>query len=57
MQNTAPSQGVDRAKFDFLSLERNADAPLKGDVAESELPAFDFVDIANNGHIDLDKAY
>ncbi|QQX82372.1 tRNA 2-thiocytidine(32) synthetase TtcA [Shewanella sp. KX20019] len=56
MQNTAPSQGVDRAKFDFLSLERNANAPLKGDVAESELPAFDFVDIANNGHIDLDKA-
>ncbi|WP_044555871.1 tRNA 2-thiocytidine(32) synthetase TtcA [Shewanella piezotolerans] len=56
MQHTAPSQGVDREKFDFLALERNADAPLKGDVAESDLPAFDFVDIANNGHIDLDKA-
>lgn len=56
MQNTAPSQGVDKAQFDFLALARNADAPLKGDVAESDLPAFDFVDIANNGHIDLDKA-
>ncbi|WOT03625.1 tRNA 2-thiocytidine(32) synthetase TtcA [Shewanella youngdeokensis] len=56
MQNTAPSQGVDREQFDFLSLERNPDAPLKGDVAESDLPAFDFVDIANNGHINLDKA-
>lgn len=56
MQNTSPSQGVDRAQFDFTSLSRDADAPLKGDVAESELPAFDFLDVANNGHIDLDAA-
>ncbi|WP_434926157.1 tRNA 2-thiocytidine(32) synthetase TtcA [Shewanella sp. HL-SH8] len=56
MQNTAPSQGVDRDQFDFLSLQRDADAPLKGDVAESDLPAFDFLDISNNGHIDLDAA-
>ncbi len=56
MQNTSPSQGVDRAQFDFVSLTRNADAPLKGEVAESDLPAFDFVDVSNNGHIDLDAA-
>ncbi|UCX04737.1 tRNA 2-thiocytidine(32) synthetase TtcA [Shewanella glacialimarina] len=56
MQNTAPSQGVDRDQFDFSSLQRDADAPLKGDVAESDLPAFDFLDISNNGHIDLDAA-
>ncbi|GIU26358.1 tRNA 2-thiocytidine(32) synthetase TtcA [Shewanella schlegeliana] len=56
MQNTAPSQGVDREQFDFLSLKRDPDAPLRGDVAESDLPAFDFVDVANNGHINLDKA-
>lgn len=56
MQNTAPSQGVDREQFDFLSLKRDPDAPLRGDVAESDLPAFDFVDVANNGHINLDNA-
>ncbi|GIU25175.1 tRNA 2-thiocytidine(32) synthetase TtcA [Shewanella sp. MBTL60-007] len=56
MQNTAPSQGVDREQFDFLSLKRDPDAPMRGDVAESDLPAFDFVDVANNGHINLDKA-
>ncbi|WP_299792023.1 tRNA 2-thiocytidine(32) synthetase TtcA [uncultured Shewanella sp.] len=56
MQNTSPSQGVDREQFDFVSLERDADAPLKGEVAESELPAFDFLDVANKGHIDLDAA-
>ncbi|ABV36830.1 PP-loop domain protein [Shewanella sediminis HAW-EB3] len=56
MQNTSPSQGVDREQFDFNSLQRDADAPLRGDVAESDLPAFDFVDVANNGHIDLDAA-
>jgi len=56
MQNTSPSQGVDREKFDFISLQRDANAPLKGDVAESDLPAFDFADVANNGHIDLDAA-
>ncbi|MGS0680623.1 tRNA 2-thiocytidine(32) synthetase TtcA [Shewanella sp. 125m-7] len=56
MQNTSPSQGVDREKFDFLSLTRDPDAPMRGDVAESDLPAFDFVDVANNGHINLDAA-
>lgn len=56
MQNTAPSQGVDRAQFDFISLKRNPNAPMKGAVAEAELPAFDFLDIANSGHIDLDAA-
>ncbi|MEC4724024.1 tRNA 2-thiocytidine(32) synthetase TtcA [Shewanella sp. D64] len=56
MQNTSPSQGVDRTQFDFVSLSRNPDAPLKGEVAESDLPAFDFVDVSNNGHIDLDAA-
>ncbi|WP_076411557.1 tRNA 2-thiocytidine(32) synthetase TtcA [Shewanella sp. UCD-KL12] len=56
MQNTSPSQGVDREQFDFTALKRDPDAPLKGDVAESQLPAFDFLDPANNGHIDLDAA-
>ncbi len=56
MQNTSPSQGVDRKEFDFLSLKRDADVPLKGDIAESDLPAFDFLDVANSGHIDLDTA-
>ncbi|NMH63934.1 tRNA 2-thiocytidine(32) synthetase TtcA [Shewanella sp. SHSM-M6] len=56
MQNTAPSQGVDREQFNFVDLQRNPDAPMKGDVAEADLPAFDFLDIANNGHIDLDAA-
>ncbi|MCL1060751.1 tRNA 2-thiocytidine(32) synthetase TtcA [Shewanella benthica] len=56
MQNTSPSQGVDREQFDFLALQRDADAPLKGEVAESDLPAFDFLDVTNNGHIDLDAA-
>ncbi|WP_394131698.1 tRNA 2-thiocytidine(32) synthetase TtcA [Shewanella maritima] len=55
MQNTAPSQGVDREQFDFINLERNADAPLKGDVAEADLPAFDFFDVQNSGHIKLDN--
>ncbi|QDE31248.1 MULTISPECIES: tRNA 2-thiocytidine(32) synthetase TtcA [Shewanella] len=54
MQNTAPSQGVDREQFDFVSLERNPDAANNGDVADANLPAFDFVDINNNGHINLD---
>jgi tRNA 2-thiocytidine biosynthesis protein TtcA len=54
MQNTAPSQGVDREQFDFISLSRNPDAAKTGDVAEANLPAFDFVDINNNGHINLD---
>ncbi|MCL1137325.1 tRNA 2-thiocytidine(32) synthetase TtcA [Shewanella pneumatophori] len=56
MQNTSPSQGVDREQFDFLALQRDPDAPMRGDVAESDLPAFDFVDVANNGHINLDAA-
>ncbi|TVP16334.1 tRNA 2-thiocytidine(32) synthetase TtcA [Shewanella sp. KCT] len=56
MQNTSPSQGVDRDQFDFVSLKQDPDAPMKGDVAESDLPAFDFLDLANSGHIDLDAA-
>ena len=54
MQNTSPSQGVDRENFDFISLKRNPDAVNTGDVADADLPAFDFVDISNNGHINLD---
>ncbi|HDS1203946.1 TPA: tRNA 2-thiocytidine(32) synthetase TtcA [Shewanella algae] len=56
MQNTAPSQSVDRTVFDFLALERNPDAPASGEVAEADLPAFDFMDVSNSGHIDLDSA-
>jgi len=56
MQNTAPSQGVDREQFDFVSLTRDPNAPMRGDVAEANLPAFDFLDIANSGRIDLDAA-
>ncbi|MFV7784482.1 tRNA 2-thiocytidine(32) synthetase TtcA [Shewanella marisflavi] len=56
MQNTSPSQGVDREQFDFISLKQDPNAPMKGDVAESDLPAFDFLDLANSGHIDLDAA-
>ncbi|WP_345857382.1 tRNA 2-thiocytidine(32) synthetase TtcA [Shewanella algae] len=56
MQNTAPSQGVDRNVFDFMALERNPDAPASGEVAEADLPAFDFMDVSNSGHIDLDSA-
>ena len=54
MQNTAPSQGVDREQFDFVNLKRDPNAPKNGDVADADLPAFDFVDISNNGHINLD---
>ena len=56
MQNTAPSQGVDREQFDFVSLERNPNAINNGDVSEANLPAFEFVDITNNGHINLDTS-
>ncbi len=56
MQNTAPSQGVDREQFDFVNLQRDENAPMKGDVAEADLPAFDFLDVANSGHIDLNTA-
>ncbi|WP_345888784.1 tRNA 2-thiocytidine(32) synthetase TtcA [Shewanella algae] len=56
MQNTAPSQGVDRNVFDFMALERNPDAPASGEVAEADLPAFDFMDVSNSGHIKLDSA-
>jgi tRNA 2-thiocytidine biosynthesis protein TtcA len=56
MQNTSPSQGVDREQFDFAGLSRDPDAPMRGDVAESDLPAFDFLDTSNSGHIDLDAA-
>ncbi|AZG73329.1 tRNA 2-thiocytidine(32) synthetase TtcA [Shewanella livingstonensis] len=54
MQSTSPSQGVDREQFDFVSLKRNPDVINTGDVADADLPAFDFVDINNNGHINLD---
>jgi tRNA 2-thiocytidine biosynthesis protein TtcA len=54
MQNTAPSQGVDREQFDFVSLQRKSDVVNTGGIADADLPAFDFVDISNNGHIDLD---
>lgn len=56
MQNTAPSQGVDRNAFDFVSLTKNPDATMHGDVADADLPAFDFMDVSNSGHIDLDNA-
>ncbi|SIR35593.1 tRNA s(2)C-32 sulfurtransferase [Shewanella morhuae] len=55
MQNTAPSQGVDREQFDFVSLKRDPDAPQRADIAaEANLPAFDFLDIVDNGHINVD---
>lgn len=56
MQNTAPSQGVDREQFDFQALKRDDNAAATGDVAEASLPAFDFLDVANSGHINLDTA-
>ncbi|MCH1921040.1 tRNA 2-thiocytidine(32) synthetase TtcA [Shewanella sp. A3A] len=56
MQNTAPSQGVDRSAFDFVSLTKDPNATMQGDVAEADLPAFDFMDVSNSGHIDLDSA-
>ncbi|KFZ38363.1 tRNA 2-thiocytidine biosynthesis protein TtcA [Shewanella mangrovi] len=56
MQNTAPSQGVDRNAFDFVSLKQDPNATMSGDVAEADLPAFDFMDVSNSGHIDLDSA-
>jgi len=56
MQNTAPSQGVDREQFDFVSLTRDPDAVDRGDVAEANLAAFDFVDINNNDHVNLDMS-
>ncbi|MBO1271187.1 tRNA 2-thiocytidine(32) synthetase TtcA [Shewanella sp. 4t3-1-2LB] len=56
MQNTAPSQGVDRNAFDFVSLRQDPNAELSGEVAEADLPAFDFMDVENRGRIDLDKA-
>ena len=56
MQNTAPSQGVDRNAFDFVSLKLDPHAEVSGEVADADLPAFDFMDVENRGHIDLDKA-
>ncbi|MCL1125979.1 tRNA 2-thiocytidine(32) synthetase TtcA [Shewanella surugensis] len=56
MQNTAPSQGVDREQFDFLALKRDDSVTAIGDVAEASLPAFDFLDVANSGHINLDTS-
>ncbi len=55
MQNTAPSQMVDRNQFDFVSLRRDPNATFEGQVAEADLPAFDFLDIENSGTINLDK--
>ncbi|MBY6185515.1 tRNA 2-thiocytidine(32) synthetase TtcA [Marinobacter hydrocarbonoclasticus] len=55
LQNTAPSQLVDRNQFDFIGLERDPDAEFSGSVAEADLPAFDFLDADNSGHIQLDK--
>ncbi|GAA4886803.1 tRNA 2-thiocytidine(32) synthetase TtcA [Ferrimonas pelagia] len=55
MQNVAPSQMVDREQFDFVSLKRDPDAKFEGSVAEADLPAFDFLDQANSGHVQLDK--
>ncbi|WP_165905110.1 tRNA 2-thiocytidine(32) synthetase TtcA [Parashewanella curva] len=54
MQNTAPSQGVDREQFDFVSLKRDPNAKNTGSVSEADLPAFDFTDVSNSGHINLD---
>ncbi|WP_028112923.1 tRNA 2-thiocytidine(32) synthetase TtcA [Ferrimonas kyonanensis] len=56
MQNVAPSQLVDRQLFDFQSLSADPNAKPSGEVAEADLPAFDFFDSANSGHIDLDEA-
>ncbi|TKB50458.1 tRNA 2-thiocytidine(32) synthetase TtcA [Ferrimonas sediminicola] len=56
MQNVAPSQLVDRALFNFTDLRADPDAQPSGEVAESDLPAFDFFDADNSGHIDLDRA-
>ncbi len=55
MQNTAPSQGVDREQFDFVSLKRDPNVVIRGSVVDADLPAFDFLDISNNGHINLDN--
>lgn len=55
MQNTAPSQGVDREQFDFVSLKQDPNAKTKeGFVADANLSAFEFTDVNNNGHINLD---
>lgn len=56
MQNTAPSQGVDRQQFDFINLQRDPNAKASGEVAEADLPAFDFMEQSNSGHINLDAA-
>ncbi|WP_298440377.1 tRNA 2-thiocytidine(32) synthetase TtcA [uncultured Ferrimonas sp.] len=55
MQNTAPSQMVDREQFDFVSLKQDPNAKFEGQVAEADLPAFDFLDIENSGNINLDR--
>ncbi|WP_417347456.1 tRNA 2-thiocytidine(32) synthetase TtcA [Ferrimonas sp.] len=56
MQNVAPSQLVDRELFNFTELKADPNAAPSGEVAESDLPAFDFFDADNSGHIDLDQA-
>ncbi len=55
LQNVAPSQMVDRDQFDFVSLTRDPDAKFEGSVAEADLPAFDFLDVSNSGHLQLDR--
>ncbi|GAA5187958.1 tRNA 2-thiocytidine(32) synthetase TtcA [Ferrimonas gelatinilytica] len=55
LQNVAPSQMVDRGQFDFVSLKRDPDAKFEGSVAEADLPAFDFLDVNNSGHLKLDR--
>ncbi|GLP96095.1 tRNA 2-thiocytidine(32) synthetase TtcA [Paraferrimonas sedimenticola] len=56
LQNIAPSQLVDRSLFDFASLAIDPNAKPSGAVAEADLPAFDYLDVENRGHIDLDAA-
>lgn len=56
MQNIAPSQLIDRELFNFNELKADPNAEPSGEVAEADLPAFDFFEPDNSGHIDLDKA-
>tara|TARA_B100001094_G_scaffold330324_1_gene395264 strand:+ start:2047 stop:2979 length:933 start_codon:yes stop_codon:yes gene_type:complete len=56
MQNVAPSQGVDRQLFDFNGLAIDPDArTLAEDSPEAQLPAFDFLDPTQSGHVNLDQ--
>ena len=56
MQNTAPSQGVDRDVFDFHELEIDLGArALAEDSPEANLPAFDFLDPQQSRNLNLDQ--